>query len=125
MSPSLGTRIERAARRAAFEAFARIGSGSLTVNEPSGIHSFGAGEPNAMIDVNSPAAWPLLVRGSRGLAEGYARGYWDSPDLATLIRVGARNAGTVDAFRRRIRPVLSPLQRAAGTFRPNDRRSSR
>jgi cyclopropane-fatty-acyl-phospholipid synthase len=119
------TRIEAASRRLAFEIFGRIRAGSLTVHEPGGIHTFGSGEPSGLIDVHSPAAWPLLLRGSRGLAEGYARGYWDSPDLASLIRVGARNSSAFDMFRRRIRPLLAPVQIAAGTFRSNDRRSSR
>jgi cyclopropane-fatty-acyl-phospholipid synthase len=118
-------RLERAARTAAFAAFERARHGSLTVSELGGIRTFGAGEPNALIDVNSPAAWPLIVRGSRGLAESYARGYWDAPDLPTLIRIAARNAGAIDAFRRRLRPLLGPWHRIAGTSRANDRRASR
>jgi cyclopropane-fatty-acyl-phospholipid synthase len=78
-----------------------------------------------LIDVHSPAVWPQLLRGSRGLAESYARGYWDSSDLAALIRVGARNTRQIDNFRRRLHPLLAPFLFAAGTSRANGRRASR
>src|SRR5205085_5837650 len=55
----------------------------------------------------------------------YARGYWDSPDLAALIRVAARNARTMDGFRERVRPLLAPLRYLQGTSRANNRRASR
>jgi cyclopropane-fatty-acyl-phospholipid synthase len=67
----------------------------------------------------------LLLGGSRGLAESYARGYWNTPDLTELIRVVARNTQPIDNFRRRLRPVLAPFQLAAGTSRRNGRRASR
>jgi cyclopropane-fatty-acyl-phospholipid synthase len=116
---------QRIARRAALVAFGRTTNGSLAVSEPSGISTFGAGDPQGLIDVHSPAAWPLLLRGSRGLAESYARGYWDSPDLASLMRVAARNTRQIDNFRRRLYPLLRPFLRVAGTSRPNGRRASR
>ena len=119
------TRAQRIARGLVFAAFDRIRSGSLMVNEPSGIRTFGTGEPQGLIDVQSPAAWPLLLRGSRGLAESYARGHWDTPDLTALIRVAARNTQAIDNFRRRLRPLLAPWQRVMGTSRPNGRRASR
>jgi cyclopropane-fatty-acyl-phospholipid synthase len=75
--------------------------------------------------VHSAAAWPVLLTGSRGLAESYARGYWDSPDLVALIRVAARNAQVIDRFRRLLRPLLAPIQLAAGTLRANSRAASR
>ena len=119
------TRAQRIARGVVCALFGRIRNGSLTVSERSGIRTFGSGEPHGLIDLHSPAAWPLLLRGSRGLAESYARGYWDTPDLAALIRVGARNTRQIDDFRRRLRPLLAPLLLAAGTFRANGRRASR
>jgi cyclopropane-fatty-acyl-phospholipid synthase len=118
---------EQAARRIAFAAFGRIRSGMLSVAEHGvPVRSFGADEPPlAAIDVQSPAAWPVLLRGSRGLAESYRDGLWESPDLASLIRVAARNAGSIDRFRRALAPVLVPLHAAAGTMRANTRRLSR
>src|SRR3954453_2007711 len=114
-----------AARALAFRAFSRVRSGSLTVAEPDGVETFGAGEPAGLIEVRDSAAWPLLLQGSRGLGEAYARGYWDSPDLVALIRVAALNAGSIDRFRRRLAPVLVPIQAATGTLRANSRTASR
>jgi cyclopropane-fatty-acyl-phospholipid synthase len=117
---------DRLARRIAFAAFGRIRSGTLTVTERGKpVRTFGSDEPGGLIDIRSPAAWPALLRGSRGLGESYRDGLWDSPDLAALIRVAARNTGPIDRFRRALAPVLAPLHLAAGTHRRNDRRSSR
>jgi cyclopropane-fatty-acyl-phospholipid synthase len=114
-----------ASRAAVLAAFGRIREGSLAVAESSGIRTFGSGEPRGLIEVRSPAAWPHLLRGSRGLAESYARGLWDTPDLAGLIRVAAKNTHQMDRFRRAVRPLAAPLLLAAGTSRANGRRASR
>jgi cyclopropane-fatty-acyl-phospholipid synthase len=116
---------QRLARALVFQAFGRVRSGTLEVVEPSGIRTFGSGEPRGLIDVHSPALWPLLLRGSRGLGESYMAGHWDSPDLAALIRVAARNTAPIDSFRRTLRPLLAPFQLLAGTMRANGRRASR
>jgi cyclopropane-fatty-acyl-phospholipid synthase len=112
-------------RRLVLAAFGRIRTGSLTVQEGGRTRTFGSGQPHGRIDIHSPGAWPLLLRGSRGLAESYARGYWDSPDLAALIRVGARNGEQLDKFRRWLRPALAPFHWLSGTSRANGRRASR
>jgi cyclopropane-fatty-acyl-phospholipid synthase len=117
--------VEPAARRVAFAAFGRIRDGLLTVAEGDAVRTFGPGGPDATIRIKSSAAWPFLLRGSRGLAESYARGLWDTPDLAGLIRVAARNTKQIDSFRRRLRPVLAPFLFLAGTSRANGRRASR
>jgi cyclopropane-fatty-acyl-phospholipid synthase len=121
----MGATIQRIARGAAFAAFERIRAGSLAVAERGRVRTFGSGDPRGLIHVHSPAAWPHLLRGSRGLAESYAAGHWDSPDLAALIRVAARNARAMDAFRQRIRPLLAPVRLVQGTSRANGRRASR
>jgi cyclopropane-fatty-acyl-phospholipid synthase len=119
------SRLEAASRSVVLAAFGRMRSGSLAVAEAGWTRNFGGGDPRARIDVHSPAAWPLLVRGSRGLAESYARGLWDTPDLPGLIRVAARNAAQMDNFRRRVRPFVAPFLFATGTSRANGRRASR
>ena len=49
-----------------------IREGRLTVLEPGGArHVFGSGPPHATVEVRSPAVWPALLHGSRGLAESY------------------------------------------------------
>jgi cyclopropane-fatty-acyl-phospholipid synthase len=107
-------------------ALGRRRAGSLTVSEADGRETtLGSGEPHARIDVRSRTVWPQLLRGSRGLAESYARGHWDSPDVPALIRVAARNSRQIDAFRGRVRPLLAPFLWIAGTSRANGRRASR
>ena len=54
------------------------------------------------------------MHGSRGLADAYADGLWDSPDLVALVRLAARNAAGLDRLRRRLAPVRGPIQRVRG-----------
>jgi cyclopropane-fatty-acyl-phospholipid synthase len=114
-----------AARRLGTAVIARIRRGSVTIREPGRIRRFGSGQPHGELDVQSPAAWPLLLRGSRGLAESYARGHWDTPDLTELIRVAARNGEPMDTLRRVLQPLQAPWLFLTGTSRSNGRRASR
>jgi cyclopropane-fatty-acyl-phospholipid synthase len=88
-------------------------------------HVFGSGTPQATVVVRSPRAWTAALRGSRGLAEAYAAGEWDSPDLTAVIRVAARNLGGLDRLRRRLAPLLAPWQRARGLVERNTPARSR
>ena len=63
----------------------------------------------------------MALTGSRGLAEAYARGLWDSPDLTALVRLAARNAAGLDRLRARIAPVRVPVQRARAYVRRSTR----
>ena len=67
----------------------------------------------------------MLLRGSRGMAEAFAQGLWDSPDLVALIRLAARNAGGLDRLRSRLAPVRWPLQRAGALLRRSTKRRRR
>jgi cyclopropane-fatty-acyl-phospholipid synthase len=60
-----------------------------------------------------------------GLADAYAQGLWDSPDLVALIRLGARNAAVMDGARRRLSPLVRPIQLARALRRPSNRRRRR
>jgi len=71
------------------------------------------------VHVRSAKLWPRLLHGGRGMAEAYADGLWDSPDLTAVIRVAARNAGRLDAARRRLAPVREPWLLARGAFTRN------
>ena len=59
----------------------QIRVGSLTIVESGDRHTFGSGAPAATIEVHDSGFWRMLMRGSRGLAESYIEGAWDSPDL--------------------------------------------
>lgn len=105
---------QRIARRAALGVLARLRSGQLTVIEDSRRIVLGGGGPHAVVHVRSPRLWPLLVHGSRGLAEAYRDGLWESPDLAAVVRLAARNVSGLDRFRRWLMPVRVPLQTLRG-----------
>jgi cyclopropane-fatty-acyl-phospholipid synthase len=115
----------RLARALAAALLCRIQVGRLVVAEGGKRRAFGAGTPAAAIHVGSPRTWTMLLRGSRGLAESYAQGLWDSPDLTAVIRVAARNAHRLDRLRMRLAPLLRPAQRARALTLRNTRRRSR
>ena len=80
--------------------------------------TFGAGAPAAQIELHAPGFWKALMRGSRGLAESYAEGLWDTPDLVAVIRLAARNAIVIDRVRRYTAPLWTPQQRLRALLRP-------
>ena len=103
----------------------RIKVGSLIVVEGDERLVFGSGSPAATVQIVSSRTWRMLLRGSRGMAEAFARGLWNSPDLVALIRLAARNAGGLDSLRSRLAPVRWPLQRAAALLRRSTKRRRR
>jgi cyclopropane-fatty-acyl-phospholipid synthase len=116
---------ERIARAIVLSFLRRIEIGRLTVVEDGRRTVFGRGVPEATVCVHAPRAWTALLRGSRGLAESYRDGLWDTPDLTAVIRVAARNVDGLDAVRRRLTPLREPLQRGRVAFRRNTPRRSR
>jgi len=119
------TAMQRLARRIALSLLARLRQGQLTVLEGERELVLGHGSPRATVQVRSPALWPMLLHGSRGMAEAYAEGLWDSPDPTAVVRVAARNAGSLDVWRRRLAPARAPLQAVRGIRVRNTRARSR
>jgi cyclopropane-fatty-acyl-phospholipid synthase len=103
----------------------RIKVGSLIVVDGDERLVFGAGSPTAIVHIASPRTWPMLLHGSRGMAEAFAQGLWTSPDLVALIRLAARNAGGLDRLRLRLAPLRWPLQRARVLLRRSTKRQRR
>ncbi|HWM10466.1 MAG TPA: cyclopropane-fatty-acyl-phospholipid synthase family protein, partial [Solirubrobacteraceae bacterium] len=113
------------ARALVLKLLERMREGSLTLVEPQGRHELGSGPPHATLHIHDPRTFKALLKGSRGLAESYADGWWDSPDLTALIRVAARNAAQLDEPRRRLSPLREPYQRARSALTRNTPRRSR
>ena len=88
-------------------------------------HTFGRGVPAATIEIHDRGFWKALMRGSRGLAESYAAGLWDTPDLVAVIRLAARNAVVIDRVRQFTAPLWTPQQRLRALLRRNNRSRSR
>jgi cyclopropane-fatty-acyl-phospholipid synthase len=100
----------------------RIVVGSLIVAEPGTRHRFGTGHPTAVVDMHNPRVWRMvLLRGSRGLADAYEQGMWDSPDLVALIRLGALNAARLDRLRAKLAPLAIPAQMTKAILRRSTR----
>jgi cyclopropane-fatty-acyl-phospholipid synthase len=103
----------------------RIKVGTLVVVEGEQRHVYGSGAPIATVSLRCSRVWPMLLCGSRGMAEAFAQGLWDSPDLVALIRLAARNAVALDRLRARLAPMRWPLQRIAAMRRPSTKRRAR
>jgi cyclopropane-fatty-acyl-phospholipid synthase len=103
----------------------QIRVGSLTIVEGRRRHVFGSGAPTATINLHTSQFWPMLMRGSRGLAESYAQRMWDSPDLVAVIRLAARNAVVIDRARAWTAPLWTPAQRVRGALHRSTRQRSR
>jgi cyclopropane-fatty-acyl-phospholipid synthase len=116
---------QRVARVIALGVLARLRSGQLTIVEGEHRQMLGHGSPHATVHVRSPHLWPRLLHGSRGMAEAYAQGFWESPDLTAVVRVAARNARSLDDWRRRLAPARVPLQAARGLRARNTHARSR
>ncbi|MGI9184664.1 MAG: class I SAM-dependent methyltransferase [Solirubrobacteraceae bacterium] len=112
-------------RQAASLLLDQIRIGSLTVVEDGRRSTFGTGHPAATINLHSPEFWRMLMKGSRGLAESYRDGVWDSPDLVAVIRLAARNAVLIDRVRSVTAPFWTPRQRVRATLNRRTRQRSR
>lgn len=119
------TATQRIARRIVLSALGRLRSGRLTIIEDGRQLVLGQGIRRATVQVNSPWLWPRLLHGSRGLAEAYVHGLWESPDLTAVVRFAARNAKTLDKWRRRLALARVPLQIVRGVRARNTRTRSR
>jgi cyclopropane-fatty-acyl-phospholipid synthase len=119
------TGTQRIARRIVLSLLRHLRSGRLTIVEGELRLVIGRGSPQATVQVNSSLLWPSLLHGSRGMAEAYMRGLWESPDLTAVVRVAARNAKTLDKWRRRLAPARVPLQIVRGIRARNTRARSR
>jgi cyclopropane-fatty-acyl-phospholipid synthase len=117
--------MQRVTRRIALCLLTRMRSGRLTILEGKRRLVLGHGSPRATVQINSPRLWPRLLQGSRGLAEAYMHGLWESPDLTAVVRVAARNTRTLDKWRRRLAPARVPLQVVRGIRARNTRTRSR
>jgi cyclopropane-fatty-acyl-phospholipid synthase len=117
--------IDRIARRIAELFLRRITTGQLVIVEDGDQRTYGSGPPAAIVHVRSPRVWRKLLRGSRGFAESYFEGLWDSPDVTAVVRVAARNVAGIDRLRRRLAPLRAPVQRVTALARAQTRRRAR
>jgi cyclopropane-fatty-acyl-phospholipid synthase len=132
------TAIESASRRAALGLLSSLRGGCLELDEASQNESlwrapshqhFRFGEPSAdlaaHVQVHSRRFYRALLRGSVGLGEAYRDGLWGCDDLVAVMRIACRNMTPLDRWRRRLYPLLAPLQRTIWRVPRNSRRAAR
>jgi cyclopropane-fatty-acyl-phospholipid synthase len=104
----------------------RIRRGRLTVADPMGTFSAGAGAPEAVLRVRDASAYrDVALRGAIGAAEAYMQGKWSAPDLTALIRVFVANRELLETIDRGLARLGAPLLRLAHWRHRNTRRQSR
>jgi len=107
--------------------FERIERGSLELRFGAGVmrRIRRSSAPVAQLHIRRPAAMlaRCLLRGPVGFAESHIAGDWESPDLAALLRLLARNQGAISTVARTA-PGLW-LDRLRHRARANSRRGSR
>jgi len=88
------------------------GEGRLVVDEDGTRHVFGpAGAPAVTVTVHDPRFWgEVLRRGTVGLGEAYASGWFDVDSMAELIRLAAAEMAPITARRDRLADALAPLR---------------
>jgi cyclopropane-fatty-acyl-phospholipid synthase len=112
---------DRAARELLHRLLGRIRAGRIEVEDELGTSSFGPADAalTSRVQVRDPRAYSWTLRGSTGWGEGFVDGLWTCDDLVALTRIAARNMGPFDRWRRRVHPVVGPLQRLAGLVPEN------
>jgi cyclopropane-fatty-acyl-phospholipid synthase len=118
----MGTRMF--ARFASSLLLGRLREGRLEIVEGGRRRGFGppAAPLAATIRVHDPSFWRALLGGSRRLADAYGAGAWDSDDLVTLVRIGAREMPRLDRWRRPLAPLRTLLSRVPRNTRDGARR---
>ena len=102
----------------------RLREGRLEIVEDGRRRGFGPPDAAlaATVRVHDPGFWRALLGGSRGLAEAYGSGVWDTDDLVTLVRIGAREMPRLDRWRRPLAPLRNLFSRIPRNTRAGARR---
>ena len=102
----------------------RLREGRLEIVEDGCRRGFGPPDAAlaATVRVHDPGFWRALLGGSRGLAEAYGSGVWDTDDLVTLVRIGAREMPRLDRWRRPLAPLRNLFSRIPRNTRAGARR---
>ncbi len=123
--------LERPARRAVQALLRRLRAGRVEVEEtyPGGRRSaFGPASAalRARVSVHDPGLYRRLLQSrSIALGETWAERAWDTDELPALLRILAREIGRGDRLRRRLQPLLTPIQRLATLGMLNTRSGAR
>ncbi len=105
------------------ELLLREGGTETRLGRPAGSPADGL---RAELAVHDPRFWrQLATGGSLGAAEAYLAGWWDSPDLTSLVRVMARDHTVTSQLESGLARLGHLAARAWHALRPNSRAGSR
>ncbi|QDU92505.1 Cyclopropane-fatty-acyl-phospholipid synthase [Lignipirellula cremea] len=108
---------------------AKLERGQLAVVDRGGASQFGQADGavlTAAMQVHDERFYrDVLLGGGLGAAEAYIRGYWDSPDLTTAMRVLTQNTEFLEGVEQGAARLLRPLRTAANWLRRNTRAGSK
>ncbi len=101
------------ARRVAHHLLDNLASGTILLVDEGRTRRIGQTPPVVRVEVHDPRSFAaVLRRGSVGLAESYADGWWDCDDLTALIQILARAvtpwSQRADRWARALAPVRAP-----------------
>ncbi len=121
--------LDLAARAGLLRLGQRLSTGRIVINDWRGETVLGTGDAVVHTTLHDPRCYAALGRGSVGLGEAYAKGWWDCDDLTGLIRLLDRNlAGTrrvLDRLGATARPLVDMPARLRRPDKAVDRRNVR
>ncbi|HLK45454.1 MAG TPA: cyclopropane-fatty-acyl-phospholipid synthase family protein [Acidimicrobiales bacterium] len=117
--------LDLAARAAALRLGRAITLGTIVVRDWGGQHRLGSGEPAVAVTVRDPRTYAALCRGSIGLGDTYARGWWDCDELTDLVRVLDRNLSGPRRLLDRVVASAAPILDAPSRLRRPDKARDR
>jgi cyclopropane-fatty-acyl-phospholipid synthase len=102
----------------------RLREGRVRLVDGRGSRAFGPqGAPlEATVHLHDKGFLDAMPRGSLALADAYADGRWDSDDLVSLVRIGARELPRLDRLRRVFAPLRNAFTRVPRNTRDGARR---
>jgi len=109
----------------------RLECGTLVIEDEAGTrHICGARAPTVEVRVHDDRVWSAVaLRGSTGLGESYAQGWWDCDDLTSLLRILLAamrpTSKALDRVGTATARFADPVRRLKGTRRARDRRNIR
>jgi cyclopropane-fatty-acyl-phospholipid synthase len=112
------------ARSASIALLNRLREGRVELFDGRRRRSFGPPDARlaTRVRVHDDSFLRALPRGSLAIAESYVDGAWDSDDLVTLVRIGARELPRLDRWRRPLAPLRSAFTRIPRNTRDGARR---
>jgi cyclopropane-fatty-acyl-phospholipid synthase len=120
-------RLDTVARRAGHAMLRNVIDGCLDVTENGRTTTFGSpsSDLRARVEILDPKAWPTLMRGSNGLAQGYIDRLWSTDDPVSVVRVAARSMGPLDSMRKRWHFLLGRAEKLARLVPRNTKEGAR